>query len=196
MSTTNDRNQAEIRALKDLLSQTDYVSNKLAEGASNRTEYLDILDNRDKWRTKIDKLESIIADTEPTFTENQQKKLNEILIYYDNTVNDIIKKGYSGMEIETFDIQRQGAKDIIAGDYTTDQAVFVSNLAATRSATNGVAVTAEALAQKIILNVSVAEALKTAALGKQQGQYDLALAATTQQELDNIVLSFDISALM
>ena len=50
-------------------------------------------------------------------------------------------------------------------------------------------------ANKIVNNVATAEALKTAALGKQQGQYDLALNTTTQTELDNIVLEFDTSTL-
>jgi hypothetical protein len=102
------------------------------------------------------------------------------------------KQGYSGGEIDTWDIQRQGASDILAGNNTTTGAQFVIQLAANRSAANGTTITAKYLAQRIQANVAAAQALNLAALGKQQGQYDLACAATTEAELDAIVLSFSM----
>ncbi len=121
------------------------------------------------------------APPEPTFEELRERKKGEIIAYYDR-VMAAAKEGYSTGEIETWDIQRQGAADILAGNASTTEAQFVSTLAANRSAASGQTITAEYLAQRIQANVAAAQALSLAALGKQQGEYDLAEAATTPEE--------------
>lgn len=123
----------------------------------------------------------------------KRRKKAAILAYYDGIMAQA-KQGYSIGEVDTWAVQRKGATDILAGDDATSEAQFVTQLAANRSAINGVVVTAEQLAQRIVANVAAAEALSLAALGKQQGQYDLAAGATTEAELDAIILSFDAAA--
>lgn len=130
---------------------------------------------------------------QPSFEELRERKKREILAYYDR-VMATAKEGYSAGEIETWDVQRQGAADILAGDTSTTEAQFVSALAAGRSAASGQTITAEYLAQRIQANVAAAQALSLAALGKQQGEYDLAEAATTPEELAAIVPSFAMPA--
>lgn len=127
------------------------------------------------------------------FAVKQERKKAEILAYYDHVMSQA-KQGYSGGEIDTWDIQRKGAADILAGNTSTTEAQFVATLAANRSAASGQTITAVYLAQRIQANVAAAQALNLAALGKQQGQYDLASAATTEAELDAIVCSFDMEA--
>ena len=124
------------------------------------------------------------------FAVLKERKKASILAYYDNIMAQA-KKGYSTGEVDTWDIQRKGAADILAGNTSTTEAQFVIQLAANRSVASGVTVTAVYLAQRIQANVAAAQALNLAALGKQQGQYDLACAATTEAELDAIVLQLD-----
>ena len=133
------------------------------------------------------------APPEPTFEERKEQKKQEIISYYDR-VMAAAKEGYSTGEVDTWDIQRQGAADILAGDTSTTEAQFVATLAANRSAASGQTITAEYLAQRIQANVAAAQALSLAALGKQQGEYDLAEAATTPEELAAIVPSFAMPA--
>lgn len=124
------------------------------------------------------------------FAVLKERKKASILAYYDNIMAQA-KKGYSTGELDTWDIQRKGAADILAGTTSTVEAQFVATLAANRSAASGVTITAVYLAQCIQANVAAAQTLSLAALGKQQGQYDLACAATTEAELDAIVLQLD-----
>lgn len=52
--------QAEISRLKRNLSDTDYISAKIAEGVATREEYADKLAERAGWRTRINELENLI----------------------------------------------------------------------------------------------------------------------------------------
>lgn len=49
--------QARISELKQLLSDTDYVVIKIAEGEATREEYESILEDRQKWRAEINELQ-------------------------------------------------------------------------------------------------------------------------------------------
>ena len=56
--------ESEIRACLSLLSDTDYVALKIAEGYSAE-KYADLLAKRKEWRTKINEMEALIdADAE------------------------------------------------------------------------------------------------------------------------------------
>ena len=46
----------EIGALKKKLSDTDYVAAKIAEGAATREEYASLIEQRQKWRDRINEL--------------------------------------------------------------------------------------------------------------------------------------------
>lgn len=130
------------------------------------------------------------APPEPTFEELKASKKAQITAYYDH-VMATAKEGYSAGEIETWDVQRKGAADVLAGE-TSEEAVFVAELAAARSEASGVTITAEQLAGRIMANVEAANALIRAALGKQQGERDRADAAETTEELAAITPSFSM----
>lgn len=49
--------QAEITQLKENLAETDYVAIKIAEGAANADDYVDVLVQRQEWRDRINALE-------------------------------------------------------------------------------------------------------------------------------------------
>lgn len=46
----------EIEALKKKLADTDYVAAKIAEGAATREEYAGLIEQRQKWRDRINAL--------------------------------------------------------------------------------------------------------------------------------------------
>lgn len=47
-----------VAELKQLLSNSDYISCKIAEGAATREEYEEIIAQRQEWRYEINQLES------------------------------------------------------------------------------------------------------------------------------------------
>ncbi|MDR2796151.1 MAG: hypothetical protein LBB47_05510 [Spirochaetaceae bacterium] len=51
-------NEKRVRVLKRLLSDTDYIAVKIAEGAATADHYADKLAQRQAWRTEIQELES------------------------------------------------------------------------------------------------------------------------------------------
>ena len=53
--------QAEITQLKENLAETDYVAIKIAEGAANADDYVDVLVQRQEWRDRINALEASAA---------------------------------------------------------------------------------------------------------------------------------------
>ena len=48
--------EGRIAELKRLLSETDYVAAKIAEGAATREEYESVLSQRQRWRDEINEL--------------------------------------------------------------------------------------------------------------------------------------------
>ena len=59
-----DREQieTEIRTMKQLLLQTDYVSLICAEDETMKVKYADILKQRKAWRERINEMEALIND--------------------------------------------------------------------------------------------------------------------------------------
>ena len=55
--TEEDIKQSRIAELKQLLSDTDYVVIKIAEGAATAEEYADVIAQRQAWRAEIRELE-------------------------------------------------------------------------------------------------------------------------------------------
>lgn len=98
-----------------------------------------------------------------------------------------LELGYTQGEIKSFDRQRQGALDIIAGNTTTPDAQYVAALAAARSAAGDTECTTESLANKIKENVDTATAYTISILGKQQGLEAKVRVATTIEEIELIV---------
>ena len=48
--------EGRVSELKQLLADTDYVAAKIAEGASTREEYADVIAQRQAWRDEINSL--------------------------------------------------------------------------------------------------------------------------------------------
>ena len=91
-----------------------------------------------------------------------------------------VKANYTQAEIESWSKQEQGAKDITVGSTTTDAAVFVAAIAATRE------ISTATLVNKILANVAAYGALSAAVIGQQQRLDTAITAATTQAQLDVI----------
>ena len=97
-----------------------------------------------------------------------------------------LESGYTQGEIKSFDRQRQGALDILAGNTTTPDAQYVAALAAARYAAGDSDSTAVWLAQRIKDNADAAATYTIAILGKQQGLEALVRAAAGVAEVEAI----------
>lgn len=95
-----------------------------------------------------------------------------------------VKASYTGAEIESWSKQEQGAKDIQAGNASTEAAQFVAAIAQTRG------IATATLVQKILANVASYGTLSAAVIGEQQRLDDLIKAAATQADLGAIVWTF------
>lgn len=98
-----------------------------------------------------------------------------------------IKSGYTDGEVSTFAQQYSGAKDILRGDFTTEDAEFVSQLAAARSMVAGETVPPEQLAAKIVENHAEAAGYTVGIIGKQQGLEMRVRAAETVDDVAVVV---------
>ncbi len=130
----------------------------------------------------------------PFATQKERKKAS-IISYYDG-IMATTKQGYSQGEIDTWQLQSEGAEDILAGNTDTKAALFVTALAQARQAAGDTQMTPEYLAQRIQVNAAAAAALQVPVMGKQSAEWAAAAAATSQDELDAIVPSFDLAAFM
>lgn len=120
---------------------------------------------------------------EPTFEELVAAKRAEIWGAGDAILANV-KTNFTQAEVESWSKQEQGAKDIQAGDTTTEAAQFVAAIATRRGVKTAV------LVEKILANVASYGALSVAVIGEQQRLDDLIKAATTPAELDAIVWTF------
>ena len=59
---TQNEIQTELNALHQLLSSTDYIAAKIAEGSATREEYSEQIAKRQTWRAKINELENAVAE--------------------------------------------------------------------------------------------------------------------------------------
>ena len=88
-----------------------------------------------------------------------------------------VKARYTQAEIESWSKQEQGAKDLAAGETTTEAAQFVAGIAALRG------IPVDTLRDKILANVAAYGRLSTAVIGTQQRLDDLIKAAQTADDL-------------
>lgn len=130
----------------------------------------------------------------PFATQKERKKAS-VISYYDG-IMAVTKQGYSQGEIDTWQLQAQGAKDLLAGNTDTEAAKFVAALAQARQAAGDTQMTPEYLAQRIKVNAAAAAALQVPVMGKQGAEWAAADKATTEAELDSIVPYFDLGAFM
>ena len=99
-----------------------------------------------------------------------------------------VKARYTQAEIESWSKQEQGAKDLVAGETTTEAAQFVTGIATLRG------IPVETLRDKILANVTSYGQPCTAVIGTQQRLDDRIKAAQTAEELVNIVWPEDLEA--
>ena len=95
-----------------------------------------------------------------------------------------VKANYTGTEIESWSKQEQGAKDIQAGDTSTEAAQFVAAIA------QGRGIEVSVLVAKILANVESYGALSAAVIGEQQRLDDLIKAAATPEDLEAIIWTY------
>lgn len=95
-----------------------------------------------------------------------------------------VKANYTGAEIESWSKQEQGAKDIQAGDTSTEAAQFVAAIA------RGRGIEVSVLVAKILANVESYGALSAAVIGEQQRLDALIKAATTPEDLEAIIWTY------
>ena len=95
-----------------------------------------------------------------------------------------MKENFTQAEIESWSKQEQGAKDIQAGNTTTEAAQFVAAIA------QGRGIEVSVLVAKILANVESYGALSAAVIGEQQRLDDLIKAAATPEDLESIVWTF------
>ena len=64
MEMTREEIIGEINAMKQLLSNTDYMAIKYAEGEISAEDYAETKANRQHWRDVINKLEGVLEEVE------------------------------------------------------------------------------------------------------------------------------------
>lgn len=120
---------------------------------------------------------------EPTFEELVAAKRAEIWGAGDAILAQV-KANFTQAEIESWSKQEQGAKDIQAGNTSTEAAQFVAAIA------RGRGIEVSVLVAKILANVESYGALSAAVIGEQQRLDDLIKAATTPEDLEAIIWTY------
>ena len=120
--------------------------------------------------------------------ELRAEKIHEIQ-QTSNSAIAAMTAGYTVGEVQSFEQQRRGAADILAGNTETEDAQYVAALAAARAAAGDSGITALELAGRIAANAAAAAQATIAILGLQQGLEVRVRAATTPEELEGIVWS-------
>ena len=125
--------------------------------------------------------------------ELRAEKISEIQQTSNSTIA-AMTAGYTVGEVQSFEQQRRGAADLLAGNTGTEDAQYVAALAATRAAGGDSSITALELAGRITANAAAAAQATIAILGLQQGLEVRARAATTPEELEAITWSMELSS--
>ena len=125
--------------------------------------------------------------------ELRAEKISEIQ-QASNSAIAAMTAGYTVGEVQSFEQQRRGAADLLAGNTETEDAQYVAALAAARAAAGDSSITALELAGRIAENAAAAAQATIAILGMQQGLEVRARAATTPEELEGIVWSAELSS--
>ncbi|WP_321823003.1 hypothetical protein [Pyramidobacter piscolens] len=115
----------------------------------------------------------------PTLDELKTAKRAEVWGAGD-AILTAVKANYTQAEIESWSKQEQGAKDLAAGETTTEAAHFVAGIATLRG------IPVDTLRDKILANVAAYGQLCTAVIGTQQRLDDLVKAAQTADDLTAI----------
>ena len=125
--------------------------------------------------------------------ELRAEKIHEIQ-QASNSAISAMTAGYTVGEVQSFEQQRRGAADLLAGNTETEDAQYVAALAAARAAAGDSSMTALELAGRITANAAAAAQATIAILGLQQGLEVRARAATTPEELEAITWSMELSS--
>ena len=125
--------------------------------------------------------------------ELRAEKIHEIQ-QASNSAIASMTAGYTVGEVQSFEQQRRGAADILAGNTETEDAQYVAALAAARAAAGDEGMTALELAGRIAANAAAAAQATIAILGLQQGLEVRARGATTPEELEGITWSMEASS--
>ena len=127
------------------------------------------------------------------FAQAKERKIREIQQASNSSIGSMTA-GYTVGEVQSFEQQRRGAVDILAGNTETEDAQYVAALAVARAAAGDEGMTTLELAGRIAANAAAAAQATIAILGLQQGLEVRARAATTPEELEGIVWSAELSS--
>lgn len=131
----------------------------------------------------------LLAEEIPVLSELEQARADKIdeIQRASNAMFQKMQGGYTQGEISSFERQKCGARDILAGKLETKDAVYVASLASVRQAGGDAKVDPTILAGKIMKNALAAEQAIVAMLGHQQGLEVRAREAKTLEELEEIL---------
>jgi len=125
--------------------------------------------------------------------ELRAEKIHEIQQASNSAITSMTE-GYTVGEVQSFEQQRRGAADILAGNTETEDAQYVTALAAARAAAGDEGMTVLELAGRIAANAAAAAQATIAILGLQQGLEVRARNAETVEELEAITWSMPASS--
>lgn len=154
----------------DTATQERHEIKALDEAISNTWTPLEPTDREAVWNG---------AAWEVPFEVLKERKRREIWAAGD-AILAAVKARYTQAEIESWSKQEQGAKDLAAGETTTEAAQFVAGIATLRG------IPVDTLRDKILANVAAYGQLCTAVIGTQQRLDDLIKAAQTADDLTAI----------
>lgn len=131
----------------------------------------------------------LLAEEIPVLSELEQARADKIdeIQRASNAMFQKMQGGYTQGEVSSFERQKCGARDILAGKLETEDALYVASLAQIRQAGGDQSMTPLILAQKIAANATAAEQATVMILGKQQGLEVKAREAKTLEELEAIL---------
>ena len=131
----------------------------------------------------------LLAEEIPILSELEQARADKIdeIQRASNAMFQKMQGRYTQGEVSSFERQKSGAKDILAGDLKSEDAQYVASLAAVRQAGGDAKTDAAVLAGKIMKNATAAEQAIVAILGHQQGLEVKAREAKTPEELEAIL---------
>ena len=133
------------------------------------------------------------ASPELTLEELKAEKAQEVR-YWANEQMMQLQEGYSDLEITTFDQQKSGADDILAG-VNSINAQFVTDLLAERLGITPTEQQTQAFAQLIINNWTAARNATVKIAGTQQRLELLIRDVETKEQFDVVVESVDAELL-
>lgn len=128
----------------------------------------------------------VVAIPDPTLEEAKAAKMAWNHAYADGLLAQA-KAGYTLGEIESWDVQKRGAADILAGNTATEDAQDVTALYDRRIAVGGETMTLEQFCQRILANAAAYRAYSANVNGIMQGIDAIIRRCETVEQVQAVV---------